>query len=130
MATISRSLLTVLATAVLAVPGAGPAVAQTAAEPPAQTTADAPAPVVPGDITFLFYKVSALRQMAHERGCDAGDENARYDAVRKRLIARYGPSIFSPPKPQKGPAGDCGVVLVYRVNLADLERAAAASATP
>ena len=87
-----------------------------------------PQPAVPGDVMFLFFKVTALRQMSHERRCDAAGEDARYDAVRDRLIARYGQTIFSPKKQPKGLPGDCGVVLVYDLNLRDLEKAAAAPA--
>ena len=89
----------------------------------AQTSPTVP-PAVPPDVMFLFFKVHALRERSHQLRCEAGAQDRRYDAVRKRLIAHYGPSIFSPKKQPKGPPGDCGVVLVYDVNLADLEREA------
>ncbi|MDT8759004.1 hypothetical protein MZO42_09875 [Sphingomonas psychrotolerans] len=84
-------------------------------------------PAVPPDLMFLFFKVHALRERAHQFRCDAGAQDRRYDTVRKRLIAYYGPAIFSPKKQAKGPPGDCGVVVVYDLNLVDLERAADAA---
>jgi hypothetical protein len=92
----------------------------------AQTSPSA-SPAVPPDVMFLFFKVHALRERSHQFHCDTAAQDRRYDSVRKQLIASYGPSIFSPRKQPKGPPGDCGVVMVYDLNLADLERAANAA---
>ena len=90
------------------------------------------APVPPPGLVFGFYRMLAFEQRARVSGCDVGDLNSELTAIRKRLAARYGKKPFSPPEQPGGAPGDCGTVTnVYRVNMADFRKdAAAALAAP
>jgi hypothetical protein len=86
----------------------------------------------PPGLMFGFFRMVVFRDRARELGCGAGDLDAEFEAIRKRLAKRYGKKAFAPPKHPSGGPGDCFVaVSVYRVNLGDFRRQAeAALATP
>ena len=85
-------------------------------------------PPPPPGLLFGYYRMFAFQQRARELHCGAGDLDRELQAIRRRLIARYGKKPFSPAKPPPGGPGDCGTALsVYRVNLADFRREAAAA---
>ncbi|HEY0412693.1 MAG TPA: hypothetical protein VGD66_06100 [Allosphingosinicella sp.] len=85
-------------------------------------------PPPPPGLQFGFFRMVAFRQRAKELGCGAGDLDAEFEAIRKKLAKRYGKKPFSMPKvPYSGP-GECAVVVpVYHVNLADFRRQAEAA---
>ena len=82
----------------------------------------------PPGLLFGYYRIFAFQQRAKELGCAAGDLDREFQEIRRELIRRYGKKPFSPAKPPPGGPGDCHVaVSVYRVNLADFRREAAAA---
>jgi hypothetical protein len=86
------------------------------------------APPPPPGLLFGFFRMAAFRQRAKELHCAAGDLDGQLEAIRGRLVRRYGKKAFAYPKiPSSGP-GECYVaVSVYRVNLADFVREADAA---
>jgi hypothetical protein len=85
-------------------------------------------PEPPPGLLFGYYRMFAFQQRAKELGCPAGALDGELEAIRKRLMHRYGKKPFSPPKPPPGPPGDCySVLMVYRVNLADFRKQAEAA---
>ncbi|QAY78429.1 hypothetical protein [Sphingosinicella sp. BN140058] len=95
-------------------------------------SADVPAPAPPPGLLFAFYRMVAFQGYARALGCGAADLDRDFDALRARLIKRYGKKPFSPPKPPTEAEGSCQTALsVYRINLADFrEEAEAALAAP
>jgi len=82
----------------------------------------------PPGLLFGFYRMVAFEQRAKELGCGAHDLDREFEAIRRQLARRYGKKPFSRPKIPPGGVGDCySAVSVYRVNLADFRRDAAAA---
>lgn len=92
----------------------------------------AAAPAPPPGLVFGYYRMLAFRSRARSSGCGTGDLDGELNATVKALGKRYGKKAFEAPKVPASPPGDCGVIRdVYRVNLADFRRdAAAALAAP
>jgi len=83
----------------------------------------------PLGLLFSFYRMNVFRERAKELHCDARDLDRELEGIRHQLARRYGEKPFSPPEhPPSGAAGDCSVMLmVYRRNMADFRREAAAA---
>ena len=89
----------------------------------APATAAAPPP----GLVFGFHRMAAFRQRAKELGCGAIELDNQFEAVRKKLVRRYGKKAFALPKIPSGAPGDCYVATsVSRANLADFRKEAEA----
>jgi hypothetical protein len=93
--------------------------------------AEATAPVAPPPgLQFSFWRMAAFKSRAKQLGCGAGALDGELEDIRKQLAKRYGKDVFAWPKspPPAGRDGDCYVALmVYRTNLGDFKREAAAA---
>ena len=92
--------------------------------------ATAPAAPPPG-LQFSFWRMAAFKSRAKDLGCSAGGLDGELEAVRKQLAKRYGKEAFAWPKtppPAGRSEGDCYMsLMVYRTNLGDFKRDAAAA---
>ena len=90
-----------------------------------------PAAEAPGGLQFSFWRMASFKSRAADLRCNAKELDRELEQVRKQLAARYGAKAFAWPKIPKGQGpkgGDCySVVMVYRTNLADFKREAAAA---
>jgi hypothetical protein len=87
----------------------------------------APEPPPPG-LQFGFHRMVVFQQRARELGCAAGHLDGEFEAIRKRLVRRFGKKAFAKPKIPPGGPGECFVALsIYRVNLADFVKEAEAA---
>ncbi|MEA3004425.1 MAG: hypothetical protein QOH81_3213 [Sphingomonadales bacterium] len=85
-------------------------------------------PEPPPGLLFGYYRMFAFQQRAKELHCPAGNLDSELETIRTQLIRRYGKKPFSPPRPPPGGPGDCETaVVVYRVNLTDFRKEAAAA---
>lgn len=94
--------------------------------------AEATAPVAPPPgLQFSFWRMAAFKSRAKDLGCGAGGLDGELETVRKQLAKRYGKDAFAWPKIPSSAAvreGDCYMALmVYRTNLGDFKREAAAA---
>jgi hypothetical protein len=91
--------------------------------------AAAPAPPAPPPgLQFGFWRIVAFEARAKQLGCPAGDLNGQFEAIRKKLVSRYGKKAFAKPKIPDGGHGDCfAAVSVYRANLGSFRREAEAA---
>lgn len=93
--------------------------------------AEAVAPTPPPGLQFAFWRMAAFKSRAKELGCGAGGLDGELEAMRKQLAKRYGKEAFAWPKiPASARAsdGDCySALMVYRANLGDFKRDAAAA---
>lgn len=91
--------------------------------------AAAPATPPPG-LHFSFLRMASFRSRAKALGCGAGELDSELETVRKQLVKHYGKEAFAWPKIPSSAAGrgDCNIiVMVYRTNLGDFKREAAAA---
>lgn len=91
--------------------------------------ATAPAAPPPG-LQFAFWRMAAFKSRTKSLGCNAGGLDGELEAVRKQLAKRYGKEAFAWPKtpPAGRSEGDCYIsLMVYRTNLGDFKRDAAAA---
>lgn len=84
----------------------------------------------PAGLQFGFWRMASFKSRAAEMRCKAKDLDRELEQVRADLAKRYGAKAFAWPKIPKGQGpkgGDCySIVMVYRTNLADFKREAAA----